>query len=404
MNKRRVVLQTGLLVLTLALLLGGSHSAVQAHVASNAQATGAAQPVSSSASAAAAQGNRNFEIIQALADEDLIVGKQTVAHVTGGGNVTIKVNNGSCGQLFDGSCSGNSDPDNSGATVVNLGKVKPGTEGKSYTISDGRSQVTKKVMANDVKLRVFFLPVDWTAEDRSNSQYNFPASLHDMTAASCEFMKAVYPVPPDNVTCSDTANVYMLRPFEESVADANGEINWTAISAMYASVGVAGRRYDPNANAVVGVLPPGWFGTHMKSQNTLGLELTSIKGAVTSQITPGFLNYQVAAHEIGHTYGLLDDYNFGVSPPRNGWFIDSDGYWPNKPDSVQTPHYYAVDDTSTSELGGFISFMGAAGAPIWVDKCTFEYLRDAISSGKEPTQYDCSNSPGPNSQPATVNQ
>ncbi len=399
MNKRRVVLQTGLLMVALAVLFSSSHIPAQASVAQQAAAAKLAHPAANLGQAPARQTNRNFEIIQALADENLIVGKDTIAHVVGGGNVTITVNGRDCTILFQGGqCSGSSQ-DETGATVVSLGRPISSAAGKTFTISDGSDSVQRSVMAVNANLKVFFLPVDWTAEDRSNSQYDYPNALHQMVSASCAFMKAVYPVPPDNVTCSGTDVPYMLRPFEEAVADANGQINWTAIDAMYAGVGVAGRRYAPDATAVVGVLPPGWFARHMNSADTLGLELQNIKGAVTSQVTPNFLNYQVAAHEIGHTFGLLDDYNFGINPPRNGWIIDSDGYWPNKPDSVQTPHYYAIDDTS-SQLGGYISFMGAAGAPIWVDKCTYEYLRDAIATGKQPTKYDCANSPSPNAQPA----
>ena len=399
MNKRRVVLQTSLLVVALALLLSGSHLPAQASNAQQPAMAKLAQPAASPAQAPALQTNRNFEVIQALADENLIVGKDTVARVVGGGNVTISVNGGSCTTLFQGGqCSGSSQ-DETGATVVSLGRPIAGASGKTFTISDGRDSVQRSVITVNARLKVFFLPVDWTTDMRNNPDYDYNNAIPQMTSASCDFMKAVYPVPPDNVSCSYTIVPYMLRPFEETVADANGQINWTAISAMYAGIGVAGRRYAPDANAVVGVLPPDWFAQHMNSANTLGLELQNVKGAVTSQITPHFLNYQVAAHEIGHTFGLLDDYNFGISPPRNGWIIDSDGFWLNKPAAVQTPHYYAIDDTS-SQLGGYISFMGAAGAPIWVDKCTYEYLRDAIGSGQQPTQYDCSNSPGPNVQPA----
>lgn len=399
MNKRRAILQTGLLIAVLALLLSGSHNPAQASNAQQPPAAKLAQPAASKAQAPTRQTNRNFEVIQALADEDLIVGKDTVARVVGGGNVTIKVDGGDCRTLFqDGQCSSRSQ-DETGATVVTLGRPVSSAAGKTFTISDGRDSVQRSVIVVNTKLNVFFLPVDWTTDMRSNPDYDYQNAIPQMTSASCEFMKAVYPVPPDNVTCNYTLVPYMLRPFEEAVADANGQINWTAISAMYAGVGVAGRRYQPDATAVVGVLPPEWFAKHMNSANTLGLELQNVKGAVTSQITPHFLNYQVAAHEIGHTFGLLDDYNFGISPPRNGWIIDRDGYWPNKPAAVQTPHYYAVDDTS-SQLGGYISFMGAAGAPIWVDKCTYEFLRDAIVTNKQPANLDCANSPGPNAQPA----
>ncbi len=393
MNKRRVVMQTGLLVGVLAVLLSSCN--VQTQV------TNTVQTATNKTLAPTNQTNRNFEVIQALADENLIVGKDTVARVVGGGKVTISVNGVSCTTLFlGGQCSGNTQ-DETGATVVTLGRPIAGASGKTFTISDGRDSVQRSVITVNAKLNVFFLPVDWTTEMRNNPNYDYNNAIPQMSSASCAFMKAVYPVPPDNVSCNYTIVPYMLRPFEETVADANGQINWTAISAMYAGIGVAGRRYAPDANAVVGVLPPDWFAQHMNSANTLGLELQNVKGIVTSQITPHFLNYQVAAHEIGHTFGLLDDYNFGINPPRNGWIIDSDGFWLNKPSAVQTPHYYAIDDTS-SQLGGYISFMGAAGAPIWVDKCTYEYLSDAISSGQQPTKYDCANSPGPNTQPANA--
>lgn len=400
MNLKRI-LQLSLFVGVMVLGLAACEGATTATSQTDNTTDRTSAPSSNNTAAPSAQrSNGNIEVIQAIADADLIAGKDTVVRVAQGGTVTV--DGGSCGKLFDGNCSGGTQ-DESGTTVIDVGKVKSGTDGKTYTIAVGNDKVQRKVFKVDTKLNVFFLPVDWTAQDRNNSRYNYKQLIPAMTAASCEFMKAVYPVPAENVNCTSTLTPYMLRPYEQAVADANGQINWTAISAMYASAGVAGRRYMADATVVVAVLPPGWFGKHMNSDNTLGLELGNIKGIVTSQVTPNYLNYQVAAHEIGHTYGLLDDYNFGVDPPRNAWYIDSDGYWQNVPANLSREDdkkkLRAVNDNSVIG-GGYYSFMGAAGGVIWVNTCTFNYLREAIT-GNTPRNVDCANEPSADSRPFT---
>ncbi len=391
MNRPKMMVRSGLIIAALAVVLGGSYQ-----TPTRVNAAPATAPASQPARSVVAQAS-GPELIQALAAEDLIAGKDTVARDPSGGNITVKVDNVDCSKVFSGGkCSGSDGKDEAGASVLYLGKPTTSAGGKSYNISVNGKSFSRQVIVVQTKLKVFFLPVDWTAQMRSDPRVKYEQTITDMTRVSCDFMKAVYPVPPDDITCDKTLVPYMLRPFESTVADANAEINWGAITSMYASIGVTGRRYMPDATIVVGVMPPGWFGKHLKSANTLGLELHNVKGAVTSQVTVDFLNYQVAAHEIGHTFGLLDDYNHGIDPPRDGWVIDSDGFWLNKPTDVQTPHYYGVNDTDPQFGVGYISFMGAAGGPIWVDKCTFEYLRDAIKGGTPTT--DCANSPGPDAK------
>ncbi len=336
---------------------------------------------------------------QTLASEDLIVGKDMVVIITLNLNNTAPVSLKATAIFENRSYEATknvSSSDNYIAVTVPGGpsraasytaNVKIETQGASNTGSN--TQVTtpekKAILMKATKIKIFFLPVDWT--DSNRSRYNFDREIPKMARENFEFIKATYPLPSSAFEYDYADAPYNLRPFESTVADDNGEINWTAITAMYASVGVVGRntvghsgKTMPDATIVVGVLPPKWFADHMKSPTTAGLEITSIKGTVTSAI----LNYiAVAGHEMGHTYGLLDDYD--ASKNKVGNPLDDNGYWVNMPNNDNSlPDLKgrpALIQSNFKDADGepYYGFMAAVNDNPWVDSATWRFIRDAIN-------------------------
>ena len=128
----------------------------------------------------------------------------------------------------------------------------------------------------------------------------------------------------------------------------------------------------PDADLVVGVLPPRWYAINLNDPTVLGLELHAVRSVVSSQVNAGS---STLAHEIGHTFGLLDEYNFDVSPPKIGNRINVPGYWLAKSLQIGTggnPIYY--------------SFMGAedAASRYWVDRNSYMAILQKLQSGAGP--------------------
>lgn len=184
-------------------------------------------------------------------------------------------------------------------------------------ISSGESRhsrsETVQVIAPDLnRLNVVFLPVDWTNQDQSRN--NFPVSYNVFAGTSSDFMISTYPIADNNVHLDGNVPNYMLTPQQRAISDGQGNINWTNLTAMYSAVALAGRRAMSNADIVVGVLPPNWFGRYLNEPETVGLEFHSVKHIVTAQVNS---DYATLAHEVGHIFRQDDEYNFNVNPPDN---------------------------------------------------------------------------------------
>ncbi|MEO6458794.1 MAG: hypothetical protein ABIO92_11075 [Chloroflexia bacterium] len=234
------------------------------------------------------------------------------------------------------------------------------------------NQVAKR--ANVVSLqrnfmKVLFLPVDWTDQDRAK---HFSAQYNTFVAASSNFFKASYPLPEQNIQIGSTQSTHMLTADQRAIADAQGNFNWPAITDMYSSIAAAGHRIMPDADLVVGVLPPKWYARNLNEPNVIGLELHAVRSIVSSQVDAGS---STLAHETGHVFGLVDDYNFDINPPKIGNRINVPGYWLANSLQIGTggkPVYY--------------SFMGAedAGSRYWVDRDTYMAILQRLQSGTGP--------------------
>jgi hypothetical protein len=237
------------------------------------------------------------------------------------------------------------------------------TAGAGGNRIDGQAQV---VALQRNWMKILFMPVDWSDQDRARY---FASHYNQFLGSSSDFFRATYPVPENNVQIGSSPSMYMLTPEQRAISDGQGNLNWDAITSMYSSVAIAGRRVMPDADLVVGVLPPKWFARNLNEPNTVGLELHTVRAVVSTQVDS---DYATLAHEAGHVFNLTDEYDFSVNPPRIGNRIDVPGYWIAKSTQIRpggTPVYY--------------SFMGASdrGSQYWVDRNTYLAILQTLQSG-----------------------
>jgi hypothetical protein len=253
---------------------------------------------------------------------------------------------------------------------VNVGAAPgPGTAEIAGRVLPSGSPTVRQVQVVALKrdhLRVLFMPVDWSQQDRARS---FNSLYNNFVNSSSEFFRAAYPLAESNLILNSTPNVFMLTAEQRAIAGPGGNFNWGAITDMYSSIALAGRRIMPDADLVIGVLPPKWFARNLNDPTVVGLELHAVRAVVADQVDS---DYATAAHETGHVFGRRDDYDFNQRPPIIGQRLDSPGYWVLKSrpiDPGARPTYY--------------SFMGAqdAGSQYWVDRDTYLSIMQALQDG-----------------------
>jgi hypothetical protein len=232
-----------------------------------------------------------------------------------------------------------------------------------------KTQVVQVVAPALGQIRVVFLPVDWSEGDRAG---HFPGRYNSFVGDSGSFFRATYPLPDSNVHINASPNTHMLGPAERAIADAQGNLNWDNITAMYTSMAVAGRMVMPDADLVVGVLPPKWFARNLNEPNTVGLEVHAVRQVVAAQVDA---DYATLAHEVGHVFGREDEYDFSANPPRIGNRIDAPGYWVSKSEPI-------YPDGRTV----YYSFMGASDrrSRYWVDRSTYLAILEVLQRGSLP--------------------
>ena len=314
---------------------------------------------------AAAPGISAIVPIQVLAGMPLVASKATVVRVTlASGTGTVKL-------TFD-----NKQYTASGGPTVDFYVDAPaagaaGTK-RTITISADAGGGAKSVKADVYTLKnngtkLFFVPVDWTPSDQKS--FSFPQKYDQFVQDSGDFLKGTYPWPSQNVEIDHTDTIHMLTAQERTIVDSNGGERYQAMIAMYAGIALAGRRLKPDADVVIGILPPQWFAKNMKSPGTVGMELHAVRATVVDQVDS---DYATASHELGHVYGRPDDYDFTKNPPKIGNPIDADGFWVEKKQPRSLTHRPA-----------YLSFMagGSEGTDFWVDTRTYKAIFDLLVQG-----------------------
>lgn len=315
-----------------------------------------------------------LELTQGLPQEPLVVGRATAARVQisipAAAQVGIQVRLEAGGQVYERTTL------LTGPVMTITVGLNPPIEVKPVTArvwvtptgqvtdpnpADNTSTAVYPTVLTTERIVVFFLPVDWTPEDRT--RYGLDTMFKRYAQEAGAFLAAAYPLPGDHVALDLTLAPHMLSPFEKTLADSQGRFNMRNALALYGSISYAARRLRPDATMVVGVFPPGWFRKHGQP-GTVGLALTDVRGVVTSQWEPD-LPPIVAAHEIGHLFGEDEDYDYAVKPARPctqvlvpGFWVDREQELANRPDQ------------------NLCTFMSSASrqSAYWVDRRIYEYL------------------------------
>jgi len=317
---------------------------------------------------------KGFSLTQGVSNEPLVLGKLTAARV----NVNLPADVNVDAQIrveVDGSVAERTmnlvGPEVTATLRIDAPhQVKPVTARVTVTPvgdvtdpdpSNNTSTATYQTVQTTEKVVVFFLPVDWTPEERSKYTYNTTFKQYVQDAGG--FMIGTYPLPVIDAIVDYTMTPYMLQPFEKTLADSQGKFSMRNAVALYGGLSIAGRRYRPDATIVIGVLPPGWFAKHGQP-HMVGFALPDVRGIVTGQYEVN-LPPIVASHEISHLYFAGEDYDFAVKPNRPCFQINIPSYW------VQRDQDLA--NTSKKKL---CTFLSAADSKVayWADQRIYEYL------------------------------
>lgn len=323
---------------------------------------------------------KDLALVQAIPNEPLVLGKATVARVTlsvptdkMNARIALDVN----GKAYEYSGALTAPQTTvtvkvDAPTVLSPVKAQVTVTGLGgFTDSDpsnNSKSVTYATVQTTSKITAFFLPVDWTPEERT--KYNYDQSMKSFLQDASDYLVGVYPLPPNQLITASTMTPHMLSSFERSITDSTGKDNNRSMLALYASVSIVGRRYRPDATIVIAVLPPGWFSKH--GLKAVGLALTEVVGTITSEFDVN--DPTTAAHETGHLFWIGEDYDCSadtrvkcnVAPNHAGIPVTVPGYW------IQRSR--ELTNTATNHLWTFMS----AGQPdtdfFWTDARVYEYL------------------------------
>ncbi len=328
---------------------------------------------------------QDLALVQAIPNEPLVLGKATVARVTlsvptdkMNARVALDVN----GKAYEYS-GALSAPQTTVTVKVDEPRVLAPVKAQvtvtglgGFTDSDtsnNSKSVTYTTVQTANKITAFFLPVDWTPEEQT--KYKYEQNMKSFLQDAGDFLLGAYPLPPDQLVTASTMTPHMLSTFERTITDSNGKDNTRSLLALYAGISIVGRRYRPDADIVVAVLPPEWFRKH--GLKAVGMALHDVVGTITSEFDPN--DPTTAAHETGHLFSIGEDYDCSadtrvkcnVSPNHPGILVTVPGYWIQRSRELK--------DTSTNHLWSFMS----AGVPdtdfYWTDARLYEYLMAKFS-------------------------
>ncbi|MBI4674233.1 MAG: hypothetical protein HY741_21525 [Chloroflexi bacterium] len=312
-------------------------------------------------------------VTQAVYDEPLIFNKDTVVRAvvgyTGAGTVDARVT-----VEFDGKTFTETKPVQGKQTVIDVfvgapqnfqtqtvtARVEAAGESSGDDPANNSKSVTLEMVKPNETITAYFLPVDWTTEQRQ--RYNFAVSFPKFVQDNAIYLRGAYPLSKDQITVDFSSVPHMLSANEKHLANNQGDTDVVSQYLLYATISLAARRLKPDATLVVGVLPPGWFAAHGK-RGALGMALRDVKGTVTGQYA--VTDPTTSAHELAHLYWLYEDYDYSIDPPRPFTWLDRSGYFVE----AKLPEEISPD----KKIPTFLS-SGAPDQAYWVDTRAYEYL------------------------------
>jgi len=167
------------------------------------------------------------------------------------------------------------------------------------------------------------------------------------------FIKATYPVAEANYSGQLQFTGYLGDP-----------IPCFGVSEDILRVARWGKRADPIADKVVGIVPSNYFTYHSCLLGVLGVTWLNFDAAL---VTEG--GSSDVAHELGHMYGIAEEEYITQAPK------------PGKPASG----YWVIQGTPIEDNFCFMGTSGAGVPPNWVDTGHFNYLLPLPKNAIEPT-------------------
>ena len=131
---------------------------------------------------------------------------------------------------------------------------------------------------------------------------NGPTEFESTALDSIDFIDKVYPLK-DNGIISELNYTSI-----QSIAIEHNSLGlYLLLHRIHKSTLIAGEKPERS----VGVVPNGWFADNLNDPSAIGMSLPLYHSAVLVEEDFGNNNFfdHISAHELGHTYGLCDEYN-----------------------------------------------------------------------------------------------
>jgi hypothetical protein len=244
------------------------------------------------------------------------------------------------------------------------------------------------------QINLLFVPID----------FNPTANDSNIFISACkkqaEYFSAVYPVSKDKLRAAVSTGIYSSN-LNISLFDT-----FLSIKTLFGPVSkkIFGKQ---KFSYIIGIVPENWFRNRFNA-NMVGVKAGFIGGIVL--VEP---NYPVVtAHEIGHEFGLCDEYNnycgrvacFGdIGVPTPGCTFCPNSYGQNCPAAGScfngqqsatcngepgVKGFWVIDENKEigKEIGNgytWYSFMGTAGSldDRWASKTVYNHLLSSLKSG-----------------------
>ena len=166
-----------------------------------------------------------------------------------------------------------------------------------------------------------------------------PQDFEKTALDNMEFLNKIYPLKDNGINFVLNRTDFKSHPFER-----NALLVFSLLSRIHKSTLISGQLPERS----VGIVPYNWFANNMGMPGTRGYSKGILSQAVLIEEDFGNL-YQIlnhaSAHELGHTYGLCDEYdNFT-------WFIQNGLLLNLCPNGDNNPPFEELDNICSSSGG-----------------------------------------------------